>query len=276
MADQLGAGLDDAHAVAFDTVADLQVGHEEFLEQLVLCGLVIAAHGLVELHRRPGDEIEDGRGVDGRTQSLVGGRIDLGRGQSAQIGEAITHLHEDGGHGLDIAQAVLEAHQVGAALGQDGQGFRREARAVAVVDDDAELHALADLLHMGDQAFLAGFGQVMRHQQNAVGTQSFSLLGMGDGVAGGAASAGDDGHLATAGIHGGLDDLAVFLAIQREVFAGATSGEQGTGAIGSQPFKACGITLGIEVALGIEVRHGEGQQAGTHHVFEVLGCHGNP
>src|SRR2546427_8643933 len=42
--------------------------------------------------------------------------------------------------------------------------FGREAGAVAVVDDDAELHALADLLHMGDQAFLAGFGQVVGQQ----------------------------------------------------------------------------------------------------------------
>src|SRR2546429_9033945 len=29
----------------------------------------------------------------------------------------------------------------------------------------------------------------------------------------------DDGHLAAAGVHGGLDDLAVFLAVQREVLA---------------------------------------------------------
>src|SRR5256885_581603 len=43
VADQLGAGLDDAHAVAFDAVADLQVGHEEFLEQLVLRGHVVGA-----------------------------------------------------------------------------------------------------------------------------------------------------------------------------------------------------------------------------------------
>src|SRR2546427_13044492 len=56
--------------------------------------------------------------------------------------------------------------------------FGREAGAVAVVDDDAELHALADLLHMGDQAFLAGFGQVVGQQQDAVGAQALRFLGM--------------------------------------------------------------------------------------------------
>ena len=127
---------------------------------------------------------------------------------------------------------------------------------------------------MRNQAFLAGFGQVVRQQQNAVGAQALGFLGVGNGRARGAASAGNDRHLAAAGVDRGLDDLAVLIARQREVFARAAGGEQRAGAKGREPFQARGIALGVEIALGREVRHREGQQAGAHHFFEILGIHG--
>ena len=227
----------------------------------MLCRLIVGAHGFIELHRRLGNEVEDGRGVHRRSQRLVGSGIDFCGGQAAQIREAITHLHEDGGHGFDVAHTVLEAHEVGATVGQNGQRFRCELGAVAVVDDDAEVHALAHLFHMRDQTFLTCFCQVMRQKQHTMGTQSFGFLRMSDGRAGGSACTGNDGNLAAAGVDGGLDDLAVFLTVKREVLACAACREQRRCAVGGQPFKACRIALGIEVAIGIKVRHRKGQQA---------------
>src|SRR5258708_19248906 len=61
---------------------------------------------------------------------------------------------------------------------------------------------------------------------------------MGNRRARGAAGGGDDGHIAAAGVPGGLDDLAVFLAVQREVLARAACREQRAGAVGGQPFEA--------------------------------------
>ncbi|MNL39424.1 hypothetical protein D3C87_1617030 [compost metagenome] len=85
---------------------------------------------------------------------------------------------------------------------------------------------------MLDQAFLARFGEVMRQQQDAVSAQALGLLCVGDGGAGGAASARNDRHLAAAGVHSGLDDLAVLGASQREILARATGGKQRAGAVG--------------------------------------------
>ena len=127
---------------------------------------------------------------------------------------------------------------------------------------------------MRGQAFLAGFGQVMRQQQDAVGASLFSRLRALDGKAGRPASARNDGHLATAGVHRRLDDLRVFIPGQREEFAGAASRKQGTGAIRSQPLQPVDVALAMEVALRIEVGQGKGQQAAGENGFEFLGIHG--
>ncbi len=176
----------------------------------------------------------------------------------------------DAGHELDVAHAVLETDQVGAAIGQDGQRLGRELADVAVVDDDAELHALAHGFHVGDQAFLAGFGQVVRQQQDAVGTGLLGRLRALDGKARGAARARDDRHLAAAGVHRGLDDAGVLVSGEREELARAARGEQRGGAVGGQPLQALGVGPGVEVAVGVEVGQREGQQSGGHDLLEVL------
>src|SRR3569623_1838816 len=51
VADQLGAGLDDADGVPRAASADLEVWHEEFAQQSVLRGHVVGAHGFVESQR---------------------------------------------------------------------------------------------------------------------------------------------------------------------------------------------------------------------------------
>lgn len=270
VADQPGAGLDDADRIAGAAVADLEIRQEELVQQAVGGVVVVRGDGAVELHRGPGHEVEDGRRVDRHAQRLVGRGVDLGGGQSAQVREAVAELAADAHHGLDIADAVLETDQVGAALGQLGQAVGRQARLGAVVDDDADLDGLADLLDVVGDALLRGLGQVVGQQQHALGAEALGLAGIGDGDAGGAACAGQDRHLAGAGVHGGADDIRVFVRRQREELAGAAGGEQGGGAVGREPFQAPGIRAGVEIALRVEVGHGEGEQAFRNDGLEFL------
>src|SRR6218665_374690 len=62
----------------------------------------------------------------------------------------------------------LKPTRLGQRLGQHHQAGSAEAAGAPVVDDDADLHAPAYGLHMGHQAFLAGFGQIMGQQQDAL------------------------------------------------------------------------------------------------------------
>jgi len=106
---------------------------------------------------------------------------------------------------------------------------------------------------MQRDAFLAGFGEVMRQQQQALGTQALGLLRHLDGEAGRATDAGENRHRAGAGIHGSLDDLAVLARLQREELAGTAGSEQRRGTVGTEPFQALDVAGAIEVALRVEV-----------------------
>ena len=234
---------------------------------------VVGRHGAVELERRLRHEVEHGRRIHRHAQGLVRCRIHLGGGQAAQVREAVAHRLADADHELDVADAVLEAHQVGAALGERLQHRRAQPAHRAVVDDDAELHRPAHRLHVRGDAFRAGLGEVVRQQQDAVRAEPLGLLRIRDCLARGAARARDDRHLAAAGIDGGLDHLAVLAAGQREELARAAGGEQRAGAIGGEPLEARRVGASVEVALRVEIGDGERQQAGGDDLFEVLGRH---
>ncbi len=106
---------------------------------------------------------------------------------------------------------------------------------------------------MGGHAFLAGFGEVVRQQQQTLGTQALGFLRHLDGQAGRTTDAGENRHRAGAGVDGGLDDLAVLARLQREELAGATGSEQRRGTVGAEPFQALDVAGAIEVALRVEV-----------------------
>ncbi|MNO99935.1 hypothetical protein D3C76_917180 [compost metagenome] len=126
---------------------------------------------------------------------------------------------------------------------------------------------------MGGDAVLAGFGQVVRQQQQALGTQALGFLRVFDGLAGGATDTGEDRYRSGAGVDRGLDHLAVFAGGQGEEFTGTASGEQRAGAVGGQPLKALDVASRVEVALGIEVGDRERQQAVGEDGFEFLWIH---
>jgi len=123
------------------------------------------------------------------------------------------------------------------------------------------------------QAFLAGFGEVVRQQQDAVRAGLLGGLGALDGEARGAAGARDDRHHAAAGVDRGLDDAGVLVAGQREELARAAGREQRARAVGSQPFEALLVALLVEVAVAVEVGQREREQAGAHDGLEFLRVH---
>ena len=73
---------------------------------------------LVELHRGFRDEVEHRRGINRYAQRSVRCGVDFCRRQTAEIAEAIAEATTDRDHQFDVAQAVLVADQIRAALGQ--------------------------------------------------------------------------------------------------------------------------------------------------------------
>ena len=69
---------------------------------------------------------------------------------------------------------------------------RLEAADVAVVDDDADLDGLADLVDVRGDAFLIRLGQVVGKEQDALGAEALGFLRVLDGYARRAAGAGEN------------------------------------------------------------------------------------
>ncbi len=65
-----------------------------------------------QVHGQLRYEVEHRRGVDRHAQCLVGGGVDLGRWQPAEVAQAVAEAVADGDHQLDITEAVLVADQV--------------------------------------------------------------------------------------------------------------------------------------------------------------------
>ncbi|MOA19600.1 hypothetical protein D3C78_1399950 [compost metagenome] len=126
---------------------------------------------------------------------------------------------------------------------------------------------------MGGNAVLAGFGQVVRQQQQAFGAQTLGFLCVFDSLAGRTADTGQDWHAGGAGVDRSLDDFRIFAGRQREELTGAARGEQRRGAVWGQPFETLDITRAIEVALSIEIGDRERQQTGREDGLQFLWIH---
>ena len=174
----------------------------------------------------PGNEVENGRGVHGNTERLVRGGVDLGGGQAAQVGQPLAQPPANRQHQLDLADAVLEAHQVRAARGQALERVRAQAADVAVVDDDADADRPAQRLDVSGEAVLRGLGQVVGQQQQARGAEPLGFARERDRCARRPAGAGEDGDPAAAGLDSDADDLGVLRKLEREELAGAARCEQ--------------------------------------------------
>ena len=141
------------------------------------------------------------------------------------------------------------------------------------IDTLSTLLEAGDTIIDGGNAVLAGFGQVVRQQQQALGTQTLGFLSVFDGLAGGTADTGQDWHAGRAGIDGGLDDLRILAGGQGEEFTGATGCEQGRGAVRGQPLEALDVAVAIEIALGSEIGDRERQQARREDGLQFLWIH---
>ena len=94
---------------------------------------------------------------------------------------------------------------------------------------------------MRGNAFGAGFGEVVRQQQDAVRAETLGLLREGDRLTRRAARAGDDRHLAATGLDGGGNHVAILAAGERKEFAGAARCKERGRAERREPFEPCGI-----------------------------------
>ncbi len=126
---------------------------------------------------------------------------------------------------------------------------------------------------MGGNAVLAGFGEVVRQQQQALGAQALGFLSIFDGLAGRAADAGENRYAARAGVYSGFHYFRVFAGRQREELTGTAGGEQRRRAVGCQPLQALDVTSAMEVALGIEIGNRERQQSGGEDGLQFLWIH---
>jgi hypothetical protein len=151
---------------------------------------------------------------------------------------------------------------------------RLEAADVAVVDHDADLDGLADLVDVRGDAFLVGLGEVMGQKQDALGAEALGFLCVLDGHARRATGAGEDRDESVAGIDRGLDDGGVFLGFEGKELTRAARGEERGGAVRSQPLQALGVARGVEIAVGLEVGDREGEQSGGEDLLEFEGGHG--
>ena len=229
---------------------------------------------MVEVHRGLRDEVEHRGGVDRHAHGLVGRGVDFGGREAAEVAEAVAHAAADRDHELDVAETVLVTDEVRIVRGELLEVVRLEAADVAVVDDDADLDGLADLVDVRGDAFLVGLGEVMRQEQDALGAEALSFLRVLDGHARRAARAGEDRDESVAGVDRGLDDGGVFLGFEREELTRAARGEERGGAVGREPLQALGVAGGVEVAVGLEVGDREGEQSGGEDLLEFEGGHG--
>ena len=126
---------------------------------------------------------------------------------------------------------------------------------------------------MGSNPVLAGFGQVVRQQQQAFGTEALGFLSVFDGLTGRTADTGEDRHAGGTGIHCRLHNLGIFAGGQGEKLTGAACSEQCSGTLGGQPLQALDIAGLMEITLCVEIGHGERQQTVGEDGLQFLWIH---
>ncbi len=263
------ARLDDRDGVARRPVADVEVGDHELVEPTVDLGPVVGAHGVEELDRPAGHEVEERRGVgaDAQLQQRQGER--LRRRQAADVGEPVADPGVRAGHLLDVADPVLEADQRGVAVGERGDRLVPEDGVRAAVDDHTELGGGADLADVLDESGLAGLREVRRHQQQAVGARGLGGLGLRDRVEGAAGGGREHRHRAGDLGDGGPDDAVGLLQRQREALAGPARREEAGDRVLGEPREVRAIGSLVDLQVGREVGDREREQPGLELGSEV-------
>ncbi len=185
----------------------------------------------------------------------------MGR-HAADIAEPVAEPGRHMTHEVHLAGAVLEADQVGAGLGKARDRVGIGDRIGAVVENDAEAGRIADGLHMGIDAFLRRFRQIVRQQENTVGTRLLHDLRRLDGKRRAVAATRNDRHLARY-VLGRAGDLAHFVRRERKELAGAAGSEQGRGLKAGKPLHMTSVALQIELVVRREVRDRKGQEPRT-------------
>ena len=183
------------------------------------------------------------------------------------------HRGDDPGHGVEIADTVLDADDTGDI--QECQGGRGiEDCCAALIHDHRQRGGRGDVADVLDQSGRGGGHQVGREQQEAVGTTLLCDGGILLGCSRPASGAGEDQRSAADHLHGRAYDVAILRVRQRTELTGAASDEPCRWVQGvAGPYRASGLELCLEVArqdvtvnavIGVEGGEREGQEAGDH------------
>ena len=234
-------------------------------------GMVAGTHCGIELQRPLRQEVEDRGRVGRHAHFEVRQRIGFGRGQTADIGQAIAEAVINASHPVDVAHAVLVADEIRALLRNVRHCGVVQLGIRPAVDDDAKPGRAADANHVLRDAGGIAFGQIRRKQQDAVGTVGLRRLGMLDRLSRAATGRRDDWHLARHLLDGGLDHTVEFRGRQRKELARATGSEQPRDGVSRQPFKVVSIGSLVEGIILVEMGNGEGQQPSAQCVAQFLG-----
>ena len=123
---------------------------------------------------------------------------------------------------------------------------------------------------MVNEAGLVRFGRVRREEQEAVGAGGFGGLCVLDGLRSGTAGGGQDRDDAADLIDGGADHPLGFGRSEGEALTGAAGCEEARHREAGLPREVLAVDFLIELQVGVESGHREGQQAFLDGVCQFL------
>ena len=217
-----------------------------------------------------GHDVEHRRRVGADTDGQIGFCEDFRGGHTTDISQTITHCLDGVVEGSDVADTVFQSDQVGAFGRQLAYVLCLQDAIGAVVVDHLQRSAVDHFAGIGHHAIGGAFGQVGRHQQNAVTACFFCGFAEADGIGNAAPGTGDNGYTTGHGIDGNLDDLAVLIQRQGEEFTGTTRDEHRRYAVADKPLDTLTVGVRIELALVVQIGDGERQQAITQRLADTF------
>ncbi len=148
--------------------------------------------------------------------------------------EAIAELIDEVGEAAGVRGAFLDGLDVGDAF-ELTKHIDTDVDAVGrrvVVEHDRQRGCLGYGLEVGDQFFRLRHIDHGRQQHQAVGAELFGVASIGDGATGVEfRHAGDDRNAAVDDLDGALEDLALFVRVERVVLAAGAHDDQAVHAV---------------------------------------------
>lgn len=167
----------------------------------------------------------------------------------------------DAGHQVDVTDAVLEADQIGAGVGEFPYGVVAERGVGAVIHDHAEAGRLAHRADMGDQPRLGQLGQIRRQQEDTRRARGLGVPCHRDRLRRAVTGRGHDGLGVTGRRDGRAYDVGHLGGREREELAGPSRREDTGRRQRGLPREVFAVGVLVEAEIGTGVGDGEGEQS---------------